>query len=223
MKRIKKKHSLAIRWFHWINFPILIIMIWSGLMIYWANAVYQISVGNTTLIYFFPDWFNNALNIPSHLAKGMALHFLFMWFFAVNGILYVIYTIISGEWRLLVPTRESFKEAWQVLLHDLRLSKYHPPEKKFNGAQQITYTSIILMGFGSLLTGLAIYKPVQYSTLCFLMGGYEFARILHFALTIGYILFIVIHILQVIRAGWNNFRAMITGFEVVNDQKQSTK
>lgn len=223
MKRIKKKHSLAIRWFHWINFPILIIMIWSGLMIYWANAVYQISVGNTTLIYFFPDWFNNALNIPFHLAKGMALHFLFMWFFAVNGVLYVIYTIISGEWRLLVPTRESFKEAWQVLLHDLHLSKYHPPEKKFNGAQQIAYTSIILMGFGSLLTGLAIYKPVQYSTLCYLMGGYEFARILHFALTMGYILFIVIHILQVIRAGWNNFRAMITGFEVVNDQKQSTK
>ena len=192
-------------------------------MIYWANAVYQISVGNTTLIYFFPDWFNNALNIPFHLAKGMALHFLFMWFFAVNGVLYVIYTIISGEWRLLVPTRESFKEAWQVLLHDLHLSKYHPPEKKFNGAQQIAYTSIILMGFGSLLSGLAIYKPVQYSTLCYLMGGYEFARILHFALTMGYILFIVIHILQVIRAGWNNFRAMITGFEVVNDQKQSTK
>jgi cytochrome b subunit of formate dehydrogenase len=70
------------------------------------------------------------------------------------------------------------------------------------------------MGFGSILTGLAIYKPVQLNWLCAAMGGYKMARILHFALTIGYVLFFLIHILQVIRAGWNNFRAMVTGFEV---------
>jgi cytochrome b subunit of formate dehydrogenase len=70
------------------------------------------------------------------------------------------------------------------------------------------------MGIGSILTGLAIYKPVQLNWLCTIMGGYKMARILHFALTIGYVLFFLIHIFQVIRAGWNNFRAMITGFEV---------
>ena len=222
-KEIVKKHPLSIRWFHWINFPVLIVMIWSGLMIYWANGVYKIGFGDSTLIKFFPVPFYKALNLPFHLAKGMALHFLFMWFFAVNGFLYVIYTIVSGEWRLLVPNKNSLKEAWQVLLHDLYLSKYHPPQKKFNGAQQIAYTSIIIMGFGSLLTGLAIYKPVQFHNLCFILGGYEAARIEHFALTIGYVLFFVIHLAQVIRAGWNNFRAMVTGFEVVNDQQQSTK
>ncbi|HZG23999.1 MAG TPA: cytochrome b/b6 domain-containing protein, partial [Chitinophagaceae bacterium] len=75
--------------------------------------------------------------------------------------------------------------------------------------------SIIVMGFGSILTGLAIYKPVQLGWLCSLMGGYEFARIIHFALTIAYCLFFVIHILQVLRAGWKNFSSMVTGFEVV--------
>ncbi len=71
------------------------------------------------------------------------------------------------------------------------------------------------MGFLSISTGLAIYKPIQFNWLLWLCGGYKLARILHFALTIGYVLFFVIHIIQVILAGWNNFRAMITGFEVV--------
>jgi thiosulfate reductase cytochrome b subunit len=220
MKQIRKKHSLALRWFHWINFPVLAIMIWSGLMIYWANGVYKIGFGNNTLLKFFPDSFYKALDLPHHLAKGMAFHFVFMWFFAINGLLYILYTVFSGEWKLLLPRKNSFKEAWQVLLHDLHLSKYHPPEKKFNGAQQIAYTSIIIMGFGSLLTGLAIYKPVQLQPLANLLGGYEAARVEHFILTIGYVLFFIIHILQVIRAGWNNFRAMIAGFEVVNDNQE---
>ena len=71
------------------------------------------------------------------------------------------------------------------------------------------------MGLGSLLTGLAIYKPTQFGWLTQLLGGYEFARIIHFALTIGYVLFFIVHIAQVVRAGWNNFRAMVAGFEIV--------
>jgi thiosulfate reductase cytochrome b subunit len=70
-----------------------------------------------------------------------------------------------------------------------------------------------------LLTGLAIYKPVQLNFLCELLGGYHAARIEHFVLTIGYVLFFVIHIIQVILAGWNNFRSVITGFEVVEKQQ----
>jgi thiosulfate reductase cytochrome b subunit len=55
------------------------------------------------------------------------------------------------------------------------------------------------------------------------MGGYKMARILHFALTIGYVLFFLIHIFQVIMAGWNNFRAMVTGFEVKKTKEQETE
>ena len=106
------------------------------------------------------------------------------------------------------------------MLHDLYIRKEPLPVKKFNGAQQIAYTSVIIMGLGSVLTGIAIYKPVQFSWLCAILGGYSFARILHFALTIGYVLFFIIHILQVIRAGWNNFRAMVAGFEVEEEKQK---
>jgi thiosulfate reductase cytochrome b subunit len=218
VKKIVKKHSLAVRWFHWLNFPILFVMIWSGLLIYWANDVYRLGWGDTTVLKFFPDSVYKALHVPFQLAKGMAFHFLFMWLFAINGFLYVMYTLFSGSWRELFPNRHSFKEAWQVLLHDLYLRKEKPPQRKFNGAQQIAYTSIIVMGFGSLITGLAIYKPIQFSFITGILGGYEAARLEHFILTIGYVLFFVIHIMQVIRAGWNNFRAIVAGWEVAGKE-----
>ncbi|MHA4807317.1 cytochrome b/b6 domain-containing protein [Flavitalea flava] len=220
MRRIMEKHPIAIRWFHWINFPLLTIMIWSGLLIYWANDVYTISIGNKILIRFFPVWFYKELDIPQHLAEGMAWHFIFMWLFALNGVLYVTYTLISGEWRLLVPDRHSFRDAWLVVLHDLHIRKTKPAQLKYNGAQRIAYFAIILMGMGSLLTGVAIYKPIQLGWLCRLLGGYGIVRVEHFILTVGYVLFFLVHILQVILAGWNNFRSVITGFELLPSEPE---
>jgi len=216
---MKSKHPLAIRWCHWVNFPLLALMVWSGLWIYWANDVYRIGVGSLTLFKFFPESFYSAFGIDHQLAKGMAWHFFFMWFFTLNGVVYVAYTLFSGEWRYLVPNRQSFREAILVTLHDLHLWKGKLPERKYNGAQQIAYTSIILMGFGSLLTGLAIYKPIQLAWLTGLLGGYKAARFEHFWLTAGYVLFFVIHVAQVARAGWNNFRAMVSGYELVSSEE----
>ena len=108
MKRLEKKHPLAIRWFHWINFPVLSVMIWSGLLIYWANDVYRIGWGDRTLFRFFPEGFYSALQVDHRLAEGMAWHFAFMWLFFLNGLAYVLYTAISGEWRYLLPNRASF-------------------------------------------------------------------------------------------------------------------
>jgi thiosulfate reductase cytochrome b subunit len=214
MQRLQPKHPRAIRWMHWINVPVLSIMIWSGLQIYWANDVYDLG------IHFFPDWFYRALGLDHRLAVGMAYHFAFMWFFAVNGFCYVLYTFLSGEWRHLLPNRHTPREAWQVVLHDLGIRKAPLPPAKFNGAQRLAYTGVIVMGAGSLLTGLAIYKPTQLAWLTGLLGGYAWARAEHFALTISYVLFFVIHIAQVIRAGWNNFRAMVTGYELVPVKEQ---
>ena len=219
MKRIiENKHPLAIRWFHWINFPVLTVMIWSGLLIYWAYHPYKVQVADVTLIEFFPKWFFAALKVPFRLAEGMAWHFVFQWIFIINGILYVGYTAISGEWRYLLPKRNSFQEAWQVVLHDLGIRKTMPPIDKYNAAQRIAYTAIVVMGLGSFLTGLAIYKPTQLWWLTTLFGGYPVARIIHFALTVGYVLFFVVHVAQVAKAGWNNFRSMITGFDVVKEE-----
>lgn len=214
-KKLERKHPLAVRWLHWINFPLLFLMIWSGILIYWANAVYKIELFGYELFRFFPKGFYEYFNIPFRLAEGIQLHFFFMWFFIVNGVLYVAYTIFSGEWRALLPVPGSFKRALQVTLYDLHLSRYHPPQGKYNDAQRIAYTSVILMGAGSLLTGLAIYKPTNFSWLTAVFGGYEWARWLHFWLTVSYVLFFAVHIAQVVRAGWNNFQSIITGYEKV--------
>ena len=215
MKKVQKKHPLAIRWFHWINFPVLAIMVWSGLLIYWANDVYRVGWGKTTILKFFPDSFYKALHVPFRLAEGMSLHFVFMWLFAINGFIYVLYLAFSGEWRLIFPNRKSLKESWLVVLHDLHIKKTVPLQKKYNAAQRIAYTGVIFMGIGSLLTGLAIYKPVQFHLLTAMLGGYEWARAEHFILTILFTLFFLVHVIQVMLAGWNNFRSMVTGLDVL--------
>jgi thiosulfate reductase cytochrome b subunit len=225
---IEHKHSLAIRWMHWINFPLLAVMIYSGLLIYWADSqheglnahrVYRVGFGSWTLFRLFPSWFYNNLHLKFQLAKGLGYHFFFMWFFALNGMAHVLYTVFSGEWRDLLPTRHSFGEAITVTLHDLGFSKRHPPQGKFNGAQRIAYTGVIIMGAGSLLTGLAIYKPSQLHVITALLGGYEMARWFHFWLTIAYVGFFLVHVAQVIRAGWNNFRAMIVGYQILPGER----
>ncbi len=223
MPKIIHKHTLATRWMHWINFPVLTIMIWSGMLIYWANDVYKIKIGETVVVRFFPEWLYKGLHIPYRLSEGMAFHFAFMWLFIINGLLYVTYTLISGEWRYLAPQKSSWKEAWQVLLHDLHLRRSEPPKLKYNAAQRIAYSMIILMGLGSVITGLAIYKPVQLQWITNLCGGYEAARLEHFVLTVGFVVFFVVHIIQVILAGWNNFRAMVAGFEVIPDETEHDK
>ncbi len=219
--RLEAKHPRLIRYTHWVNVPVLFLMIWSGLLIYWAHDAHEIRFGATVLFHFFPEGFYTTLGLGGRLAEGMAWHFALMWVFLANGLLYVGYTAISGEWRHLLPNRRTTREAWHVVLHDLGWRKEPLLPAKFNAAQRIAYTGVILMGAGSVVTGLAIYKPTQFAWLVTLCGGYQWARTVHFALTIGYVAFFVAHIAQVIRAGWNPFRAMVIGIEVVNEQERS--
>ncbi|MBV9264903.1 MAG: cytochrome b/b6 domain-containing protein, partial [Acidobacteriaceae bacterium] len=190
------------------------LMIWSGLLIYWAYDIYSIGP-----LHFFPKWVYAGLGIDHRLADGMALHFFIMWLFVINGLLYIGYTVLSGEWRWLLPrSRTVFADAWAVVVHDLGLSSKQPGYEKYNAAQQLSYTAIVIMGAASVLTGLAIYKPAQLAWLAACFGGYEGARLVHFYLTLGYLVFFVVHVLQVIRAGWPNFRGMIAGYEPARAQ-----
>ena len=223
--RLERKHPLAIRWMHWINFPVLFTMIWSGLLIYWndsdnayrhPHAVYRVGIGKLTLLRFFPAWFytNRFWDVRYKVTEGLGYHFFFMWLFAINGIAYVAYLLWSREWKFMAPHKESIREAIQVTLVDLHLRKGLPPQTKYNGAQRIAYSAVILMGLGSLVTGLAIYKPTEAHWLTTLLGGYEMARWFHFLLTMGFCGFFLLHVFQVIKTGWNNFRGMVSGMEI---------
>jgi thiosulfate reductase cytochrome b subunit len=217
---IERKHPLAIRWMHWINFPLLFTMMWSGILIYWADSipnqghlsqVYRVGFGSYTLFRFFPAWFYSLLGADGQLANGLGYHFFFMWLFAINGVSYTAYLALSGSWRELLPGRGSIRDAWHVLLHDLHLRGQVPSQGKYNAAQRIAYTAVLLMGAGSCLTGFAIWKPSSMHWLTTMFGGYETARWLHFWLTLAFVAFFLIHVSQVALAGWNNMRSMVSG------------
>lgn len=201
--RVEKKHPLALRWNHWINFPVLMIMIWSGLMIYWAFPAFGLP--GEWLEYF--GW-------GGRLGEGLGWHFTFAYVFALNGLLYLFFLFFSGQWRYLLPDRRSLRDAALVTLHDFRIYRGPlPAQRKYNGAQRITYTSILILGALEVITGFAIYKPTQLSWLVNLLGGFEAAKLEHFIIMILFVLFFIVHLIQVLRSGWNNFRAMITGLE----------
>lgn len=203
--KVVEKHARILRWSHWLNVPLLFLMIWSGIMIYWADQAW-IKI---------PDSLANKLGISFHLAEGMGWHFFIMWFFVINGLVYFSYLIISREWKLRIPDLKAFKNSFLVLFHELKIIKTPPPIRGiYNDAQRVAYTGVLMMGVGSLITGLAIYKPVQMGWLTSLLGGYRAARLEHFLLMIMFVLFFFIHIIQVIRAGWNNLRSMIAGYEI---------
>src|SRR6056297_2716926 len=121
------RHPRAIRWLHWVNFPLLFSLIWSGLRIYWAEDVYALGIGSWQWFAFFPDSVYETLGLERRLARGMAFHFTFGWLFVVNGLVYTVYLAVTGEWRHILPDRRSVREAGQVVLHDLHLRKDSPP------------------------------------------------------------------------------------------------
>lgn len=199
-----EKHSVLSRITHWLNVPLLWLMIWSGCLIYWADPAYLA----------IPDEIG-PFRIHHRLAEGMGWHFFIMWAFLLNGIIYLGHLLLSGEWRSLLPLGRDFKAAIPYLLYDLKIRKYSPIwEGKYNPVQKIAYAGVIVLAFGSLLTGAAIYKPVQLGWLTKLLGGYKMARLEHFVCMIGFLIFNIIHLLQVIRSGWNNFRAMLAGYQI---------
>lgn len=196
------KHPLWLRLIHWLNVPLLIIMIWSGILIYWANPAYG----------KIPEVLIKNFRLSFRLAEGMGWHFFIMWIFTLNGFLYLVFFILTGHWRRILPQKQTFKSAVPYLLYDLRLRKTSPAfEGDYNPLQRLAYSGAISLGILAILSGWAIFKPVQLPWLTFLFGGYQGSRLVHFLCMAGLIFFIITHLIQVMRAGWKNFRAMVAG------------
>lgn len=224
MLRIEERHPLAVRWMHWINFPLLMIMIWSGLMVFWVTSpdngvldhqTYRIGLGGFTLFRFFPDWFYRIFRLDNHLTRGMAFHALAMWPFIVNGVVYLVFLAVSGQWREILPTRRDLQELAQTFWLAIIRSDH---AGKYNGAQRIAYTSVLVVGAVAVVSGFAIWKPTSMPWLTAMLGGYQAGRLIHFWTTILFCVFLFVHVVQVVRAGWPTMQSMITGFEVVSDE-----
>ena len=208
-----EQHSRAIRWMHWFNFPILSIMVWSGLRIYWSFDFTRVpgDFGDFNLL---PNIFYENLDLDRKLARGLSFHFSFGWLFVLNGIAYVLYLAFSKEWKRIVPKLSDLKNVPAMMMHEMGMKDEKPEQGQYNVMQQLAYTTVIVMAAIIVATGFAIFKPVQLWWLTAAFGGYETARAIHFVMTAGITGFFFIHIFQVARAGFGNFWSMITGYEV---------
>jgi thiosulfate reductase cytochrome b subunit len=189
----------VIRVVHWLNVPLLVIMAGSGLQILIAYPYMGprgAPFGWYPLQGFLPpEW----LRLGDWLAGGRALHFAFGWFFLVNGIAYVGYQWVSGEWRarVFVPRRD-FSNALGTALHYLRLRPAPPGHPPYNGLQRLAYTSAVALGAVATLSGIAIWEPTQLSWLAAAFGGYDFARVVHFLCLVALALFTLVHVVLVV-------------------------
>ena len=214
MARLVERHAWPTRLLHWANVPIWAVMTWSGIAISGWDAPRTVSIGGTTVLTLFPEPFFRQYSLPV-LPVGIAWHFAFAWLLLANGTIYLLWTIGSGSWRSMVPDRAAFPDAWRVLLGKPRVASARA--NKYNGAQRIAYATAIAVGAGLIVTGLAIFRPIQLAPLVRLLGGYQAARTGHFWLTMAMIGFVVVHVIQALGSGWNTLRGMIIGVEVVRD------
>jgi thiosulfate reductase cytochrome b subunit len=171
-------------------------MVTSGWRIYNASPLFDFT-------------FPNGLTLGGWLAGALQWHFAAMWLLALNGTVYVVYSIASGHFR-----RKLLPVSPRAVLRDignaLRGKLAHDDLSVYNTAQRAAYLALILLLAVLVLSGLAIWKPVQLQELAALMGGYEGARLVHFAAMAAMVVIVVVHVFMVILVP-RTFPTMITG------------
>jgi len=191
-----KVHPLVVRVTHWINVLAVLIMLASGWQIYNASPLFSFS---------FPD----ALTLGGWLAGALQWHFAAMWLLALNGLAYVVYGIVSGHFR-----RKLLPISPRAVLHDVRQALRgklaHEDLSVYNAAQRAAYLGLIFFLAVLVLSGLAIWKPVQLYWLAALMGDYEGARLMHFFAMAAVALIVIVHVVMVALVP-RTFPTMITG------------
>ncbi|HSC05201.1 MAG TPA: cytochrome b/b6 domain-containing protein [Steroidobacteraceae bacterium] len=245
------RHSLLVRITHWINVIALTVLLMSGLQIfnehpalYWGKSSYTgrpailevpkafpygrlPETGKRAIIELdskFADW----MIVPSGtwLAMGRRWHLFFAWLFVINGVVYLVHSFASSHvQRELKPTREDWRGIWRSA-RDHLLFRHARGEaaRRYNVLQKLSYLLLIFGLFPLVLvTGLSM-SPWLNSILpgwVDLLGGRQSARTLHFIAAWILVLFVLIHVLQVVITGfWNNLRSMITGRYRISPEKQ---
>jgi len=195
--RVRRLHPLPVRIMHWVNALAMIIMITSG----WGIYNDAVIIGGL----HFPQ----ALRLGSWAAESLLWHFAGMWLLAINGLCYLIYGFATGRFReRLVPIRVT--DIVQTVRETLQLRIAHEDITHYNAVQKLLYIIVILAGVSQIVTGLAIWKPIQFSGLVSLFGGFQGARLVHFLGMVVIVGFLVVHValaLLVPRTLW----AMLTG------------
>jgi thiosulfate reductase cytochrome b subunit len=203
------EHPLPVRICHWLNTVALVVMSMSGLQIFMAFPSFGPKIPQNNLIHKMPSW----LTLGGWLGGALPWHFTFAWIYVTSGIVYVGYQAISGNFRQMLFVPRDIPGVWPMVRHYFLFGPRPVPTEAYNPLQKIAYTSAIFIGAFSLVTGMVLFNPVQFSFLTRLMGGFHRARIWHFA-SLGMLAFFIFgHLIMVAIHGLNNFLSMLTGWK----------
>jgi thiosulfate reductase cytochrome b subunit len=166
---------------HWINAAVMMVMITSGWGIYDDDVIIH-------GLHFSGFW-----RLGDWAAWSLNWHLAGMWFFGINGLVYLIYGLMTGRFReRLLPIR--WRDIIHTVIDTLHFKFAHEDLTVYNAVQKILYIVVIFSGIDQVLTGLAIWKPVQFSGLVTLFGGFQSARVFHFAGMVVIVGFLILHV-----------------------------
>jgi thiosulfate reductase cytochrome b subunit len=192
-------HPGWVRVTHWINVVAMFVMITSGWRIYNASPL-------------FPFTFPPAITIGDAidgLTGALLWHFAAMWLLVVNGITYVTLGIVSGRFRRkLLPIRPA--EVVSDLRAALAGKLSHDDISVYNAVQRLLYVGVIAAGVLIVLTGISIWKPVQFQEITAVFGGYDAARFVHFFAMAAIVGFLLVHVVLAVLVP-KTLRAMALG------------
>jgi thiosulfate reductase cytochrome b subunit len=193
----RRLHPLRVRIMHWINALAIFIMIGSGWKIYNDDILFG--------FLRFPD----AIVIGKWAQYGLQWHFFGMWIFVLNGFAYLCYGIVSGRfWQKLFPI--SPREVFVTVGEALRFRLRHDDLMHYNAVQKVLYLGVMAVGVLIVISGLALWKPVQFSELANLFGSFQNIRLVHFLCMTAIVAFIVVHVTLALLVP-QSLLAMLTG------------
>ena len=198
-------HPLPVRITHWINALAILIMVTSGWKIYNASPIWDFH-------------FAKYLTLGGWLGGALAWHFAAMWVLVINGLVYLTYGFASGHFRHdFLPL--SVRAIWHDFIAALTFKLAHRLGS-YNAVQKLLYIVVLSCGVGVVISGLAIWKPVQFQFVTGLLGGFDFARIVHFAMMAGIVGFVLVH-LALVALVPSTLPPMITGHGPAHDPEHA--
>ena len=197
-------HPLPLRIMHWVNAIAIFIMIGSGWKIYNDDILFS--------FLRFPD----AIVIGKWAQYGLQWHFFGMWIFVLNGLTYLCYGIATGRFRRkLFPI--SVREVFTTIGEALRFRLRHDDLTRYNAVQKVLYLGVMMVGILIVISGLALWKPVQFSELADLFGSFQNIRLVHFFCMAAIVMFIVVHVTLALLVP-QSLIAMLTGGPAIDGE-----
>jgi thiosulfate reductase cytochrome b subunit len=202
----QRLHPLPIRIMHWTNAVAMLIMISSGWKIYNDDVIF--------------GWlhFPEALTLGHWAQHGLQWHFFGMWILVINGICYVTYGLVTGRFRrMLLPIR--VRDLLRDISDALHFRLAHDDPTHYNAVQRLLYVGILMVGVLIVLSGLVLWKPVQFSELAALFYNFQTARLVHFLCMSAIVLFLIVHVTLALIVP-QTLAAMVTGGPVVGEGRR---